>query len=119
MVNAEYRWDASPILDMVVFADAGKVFNRWEQWNFHNLESDVGFSLRFKARYKDRFQFRHRLQPRGISNMVSRKQRNLITRDDCCAAFTLAFSPAFGRRGRLRGNSIRMIQCCGNRRHGR
>jgi outer membrane protein assembly factor BamA len=50
LVNAEYRWFCSPILEMAVFGDAGKVFNRWEQWNFHNLQSDVGFSLRFKNR---------------------------------------------------------------------
>lgn len=50
MVNGEYRWFCSPTLDMAVFADAGKVFQRWEQWNFHNLESNVGFSLRFKGR---------------------------------------------------------------------
>ena len=50
MVNGEYRWFCSPTLDMAVFADAGKVFQRWEQWNFHNLESDVGFSVRFKGR---------------------------------------------------------------------
>jgi outer membrane protein assembly factor BamA len=50
MVNGEYRWFCSPILEMAVFADAGKVFQRWEQWNFHNLESDVGFSVRFKGR---------------------------------------------------------------------
>jgi outer membrane protein assembly factor BamA len=50
MVNGEYRWFCSPALDMAVFAEAGKVFRRWEQWNFHNLESDVGFSLRFKSR---------------------------------------------------------------------
>lgn len=50
MVNGEYRWFCSPTLDMAVFADAGKVFQRWEQWNFHNLESSVGFSMRFKGR---------------------------------------------------------------------
>jgi outer membrane protein assembly factor BamA len=50
MVNGEYRWFSSPALDMAVFVDAGKVFQRWEQWNFHNLESDVGFSVRFKSR---------------------------------------------------------------------
>jgi outer membrane protein assembly factor BamA len=50
MVNGEYRWFCSPTLDVAVFADAGKVFQNWEQWNFHNLESDVGFSLRFKSR---------------------------------------------------------------------
>jgi outer membrane protein assembly factor BamA len=50
MVNGEYRWFCSPTLDMAVFADAGKVFQRWEQWNLHNLESNVGFSVRFKGR---------------------------------------------------------------------
>jgi outer membrane translocation and assembly module TamA len=50
MVNGEYRWFCSPALDMAVFADAGKVFQRWEQWNFHHLESDVGFGVRFKGR---------------------------------------------------------------------
>ena len=50
MVNGEYRWFCTPTLDMAAFADAGKVFQRWEQWNFHNLESDVGFSVRFKNR---------------------------------------------------------------------
>ena len=50
MVTAEYRWDASPILQMVAFADGGKVFNNWEQWNFHAMETDVGFGLRFRGR---------------------------------------------------------------------
>lgn len=50
MVNGEYRWFCSPTLDMAVFVDAGKVFQRWEQWNFHDLESNVGFSFRFKGR---------------------------------------------------------------------
>jgi len=52
MLNAEYRWEASPILDVVAFADGGKVFDRWEQWNFHRIQSDVGFGLRFKMRSK-------------------------------------------------------------------
>jgi Omp85 superfamily domain len=50
MLNGEYRWFCSPTLDLAVFVDAGKVFPRWEQWNLHNLESDVGFSVRFKGR---------------------------------------------------------------------
>ena len=50
MVSGEYRWHASPSLQVVAFADAGKVFNKWEQWNFHDLESDVGFGFRFKGR---------------------------------------------------------------------
>ena len=50
IVNGEYRWNASPTMQVVAFADAGKVFNQWEQWNFHDLESNVGFGFRFKGR---------------------------------------------------------------------
>jgi len=50
MVSGEYRWFCSPLLDVAAFADGGKVFNDWKEWNLHNLESDVGFSLRFKGR---------------------------------------------------------------------
>ncbi len=49
-VSAEYRWDAGPTVQMVAFADGGKVFNRWEQWNFHALQTDVGFGLRLRGR---------------------------------------------------------------------
>ena len=35
MANAEYRWEASPILDVVAFADGGKVFDGWEHWSLH------------------------------------------------------------------------------------
>ena len=55
MVNGEYRWEASPLLDMAAFVDAGKVFNRWEQWNLHQLESDVGFGIRVKSRSRTVF----------------------------------------------------------------
>jgi outer membrane protein assembly factor BamA len=50
MVSGEYRWHASPLIQVVAFADAGKVFNKWEDWNFHDLESAVGFGFRFKGR---------------------------------------------------------------------
>ena len=33
---------------MVAFFDGGKVFNQWDQWNFHNIQTDVGFGFRFK-----------------------------------------------------------------------
>jgi outer membrane protein assembly factor BamA len=53
LVSAEYHWDASPILQMVLFADGGKVFNTWQQWNFHAIETDVGFGFRFRGRSKN------------------------------------------------------------------
>ena len=55
LMNAEYRWQLSSILDMVAFADGGKVFNRWEDWDLNHLESDVGFGLRLKYRSRVAF----------------------------------------------------------------
>ena len=57
ILNAEYRWHASRVIQMVAFADGGKVFNRWEQWNFHDIQSDVGFGLRLRGRSKVAFSF--------------------------------------------------------------
>ena len=50
VMNGEYRWEIFSGLDGAVFADAGKVFARRGQLNFSNLESSVGFGLRFNAR---------------------------------------------------------------------
>ena len=77
MVNAEYRWDLSPILQAVAFADGGKVFDRWEQWNLQPWKA-MSVSAFACAAGPRSFQFRYRLQPRGISNMVSRQQHVLI-----------------------------------------
>ncbi|MCC6262799.1 MAG: BamA/TamA family outer membrane protein [Bryobacterales bacterium] len=50
LMNAEWRWEVFSGLDMAVFADAGKVFQHHNQFDFHNLESAVGVGLRFNAR---------------------------------------------------------------------
>ncbi len=50
VLNAEYRWEIFSGLDGAVFADAGKVFPRRGLLNFRDLESSVGFGLRFNAR---------------------------------------------------------------------
>jgi outer membrane protein assembly factor BamA len=50
VLNAEYRWEVFSGLDGAIFADAGKVFPRRGMLNFRDLESDVGFGLRFNAR---------------------------------------------------------------------
>ena len=50
VVNGEYRWEVFSGLDMALFVDAGKVFARRSQWNFHDLEADGGFGLRFNVR---------------------------------------------------------------------
>jgi len=48
--NAEYRWEIFSGLDGAIFGDAGKVFARRGELNFRDLESSVGFGLRFNAR---------------------------------------------------------------------
>jgi hypothetical protein len=50
LANAEYRWEVFTLMDMALFADAGKVFHRDGDFDFNHLESDLGFGLRFKTR---------------------------------------------------------------------
>ncbi|MBM3776441.1 MAG: hypothetical protein FJW37_14955 [Acidobacteria bacterium] len=50
VLNAEYRWEVFSGMDMAVFADAGKVYLSWRHTNFRDLESSVGFGLRFNVR---------------------------------------------------------------------
>jgi hemolysin activation/secretion protein len=48
-LNGEYRWAAFSGLDMALFVDAGKVFDRRSQLNFAHLEKSVGFGFRFNV----------------------------------------------------------------------
>ena len=50
VMNAEYRWESFSGLDMVVFADGGKVFHQRAQWNLKDLEGSAGFGFRFNVR---------------------------------------------------------------------
>ena len=50
LFNAEYRWEIFAGLDGAIFADAGKVSPRRGLTNFKDLESSVGFGLRFNVR---------------------------------------------------------------------
>ena len=50
LMNAEYRWEVFSGLDMAVFGDAGKVYMKKAELNLKQLESSIGFGLRFNAR---------------------------------------------------------------------
>ena len=52
ILNAEYRWESFPGLDMALFFDAGKVTPRRTQINFHGLETSYGIGFRFNGRNK-------------------------------------------------------------------
>jgi len=47
VVNVEYRWQVFYGMEMVLFADAGQVYDRWQQINFRRLEKDYGAGWRF------------------------------------------------------------------------
>jgi hypothetical protein len=49
-LNAEYRWEVAPALEMALFADGGKVFRRPGELNFNHVEGAGGFGFRFKSR---------------------------------------------------------------------
>jgi len=48
--NVEYRWEVAPVLDVAIFADAGRVFHRPGEFKLTGLHEDAGFGLRFKTR---------------------------------------------------------------------
>ncbi|HYP13365.1 MAG TPA: BamA/TamA family outer membrane protein [Bryobacteraceae bacterium] len=50
LMTAEYRYEVFSGLDMAVFADAGKVADHARDLDLRNLESSVGFGLRFNVR---------------------------------------------------------------------
>jgi outer membrane protein assembly factor BamA len=50
LLNAEYRYEIFAGLDMAVFGDAGKVFQRRADWNEGSLEASYGIGMRFNIR---------------------------------------------------------------------
>lgn len=52
LFQVEYRWEASPALELVLFADAGSVGRTDEPWNADDLEFDWGTGVRLKS-WKD------------------------------------------------------------------
>jgi hypothetical protein len=50
VMNAEYRWEVFSGLDMALFADAGRVSPKGFDFKVSDLETSVGFGLRFNVR---------------------------------------------------------------------
>ena len=47
-LSGEYRWEAAPALELAVFYDAGKVFDRRSDFGFSGMEKSIGWGIRFK-----------------------------------------------------------------------
>lgn len=48
-LSAEYRWEAVPAIEGVLFYDTGKVFSDRSDFNFDNLEDSWGAGIRLKT----------------------------------------------------------------------
>jgi hypothetical protein len=48
LLQAEYRWEAAPILELAFFVDAGTVSREDASLDLDDLKTDWGFGLRFK-----------------------------------------------------------------------
>lgn len=49
LLQAEYRWEAWPALELALFADAGRAYGPGEDFAIRDLESDLGFGVRLKT----------------------------------------------------------------------
>ncbi len=49
VATAEYRWSVIPVMDMALFADAGKVYHDSDRMTLNNFMSDVGVGLRART----------------------------------------------------------------------
>lgn len=49
-MNAEYRWEVMPALDMAVFGDAGQVFSKRNTFQWNEMRGAVGVGFRIKNR---------------------------------------------------------------------
>jgi hypothetical protein len=48
-LQAEYRWETAPALELALFADAGRAFRPDESWSVEGLHGSVGFGIRVKT----------------------------------------------------------------------
>jgi len=49
LMQAEYRWEAAPAIELVLFADAGKVASEEGELRISDFRTDWGLGLRFKS----------------------------------------------------------------------
>jgi hemolysin activation/secretion protein len=48
-LQAEYRWEAAPALELAVFVDAGRVYRPEEALGLDGLRASGGFGIRLKT----------------------------------------------------------------------
>lgn len=56
-LSAEYRWEAWPAVQFVIFYDTGKVFSESDDYDFDGKKQSVGGGVRFKTSKRTVFRF--------------------------------------------------------------
>jgi hypothetical protein len=49
LLQAEYRWEAAPAVELSAFVDGGRMFAHDEDWSLEDLHGDWGLGLRLKT----------------------------------------------------------------------
>jgi surface antigen Omp85-like protein len=49
LVQAEYRWEAAPAVELAAFADGGRVASHLADWSLRDLRTSYGLGLRIKS----------------------------------------------------------------------
>jgi len=66
VASAEYRWTVIPLVDMVLFADAGKVYHNSDSLNLKNVMSDAGVGVRARTASTVPFRFDVGISREGV-----------------------------------------------------
>jgi hemolysin activation/secretion protein len=48
LLQAEYRWEAVPAVELALFVDGGQALRAGEDFDLGDLETDYGFGIRLK-----------------------------------------------------------------------
>ena len=71
LYNAEYRWRVWIMMDLVLFADAGKTFAEADQWGVTDLETSLGGGLRVTTTQSTLMRFEVARSPEDVRFIVT------------------------------------------------
>ena len=71
LYNAEYRWRIWLMMDLLLFADAGKVFSEADQWGVTDLNTSLGGGLRVSTSASTLMRFEVARSPEDVRFIVT------------------------------------------------
>jgi hypothetical protein len=70
LLQAEYRWEAAPAIELAAFVDAGNVFGHESEWTLDDLHTSWGLGLRLKSHDAVRLRFDFARSPEDTRFLV-------------------------------------------------